>query len=66
MHTQIALSSSTSFTSSSVDRRFIPPTHVHRWTGRAPLTIPLPSLAALRIAGADRSAPRACAATGRN
>ena len=31
------------------------PAHVRRWTGRAALTIPLPSLAALRIGGAGSS-----------
>lgn len=37
--------------------RFAPPAHVRRWTGRTPLTIPLPCLAGLRIAAAGLCAP---------
>lgn len=40
--------------------RFAPPAHVRRWTGRAALTLPLPSLAALRLSFAA-SAPAAVA-----
>lgn len=47
-------------------RAFTPPAHVKRWTGRAIPTIRLPSLAALRIAGADAFAARSAAGLGRN
>ena len=37
--------------------RFAPPAHVKRWTGRAALTIPLPSLANLRLGQSGGGAP---------
>lgn len=46
--------SSSPFSGSSVERstRVAPPGPIVRWTGRAVLTIPLPSLASLRLAHA--------------
>lgn len=54
MHSTAACSP---FSGSSVARlaRVAPPGPIARWTGRAVLTIPLPSLASLRLAQATDS-----------
>lgn len=48
--------------------RFAPPTAIARWTGRAALTIPLPSLASLRLehaTGGGRATGAGFASSGR-
>lgn len=66
MKTHSNLSASATALAAATTLAFSPPAHVRRWTGRSPLTIPLPSLAALRITGTDSPASRAGAVPGRS